>query len=240
MDIEDKTALVTGGSRGLGKAISLALAREGADIAINFRSNWEAAEETVAEIKETGRKAKPYQADVSNYAEVKRMGEEIMNDFGAIDILVNNAGVTGNHSSFDEIGVEEWNRVIDVNLSGTFNCCKVIVPLMEKGKIVNMSSIAGKNGGTLGSHYGASKAGIIGLTFALASELAPDIWVNAIAPGPVETELLSEEVRERCSKLTPFGRVAQPEEVAHSVVFLLENDYVSGEVVDINAARYMD
>ncbi len=240
MDIEDKVALITGGSRGLGKAISIALAEKGADIAINFRSNWEAAEEAKTEVEKTGREAILYQADVSNYEEVKKMAEEILDDFGSIDILVNNAGVTGKHSSFDEIDVEEWRWVIDVNLSGTFNCCKAVVPLMGEGKIVNISSIAGKNGGTVGSHYGASKAGIIGLTFALASELAPDIWVNAVAPGPVETELLSESVKERCSKLTPFGRVAKPGEVAHSVVFLIENDYISGEVIDINAARYMD
>ena len=130
--------------------------------------------------------------------------------------------------------------MIDVNLSGTFNCCKAVVPHMTKGKIVNISSIAGKMGGTIGCHYAASKAGVIGLTFSLATELAPDITVNAVAPGPVDTDLLSPQVKKKLSQMTPFGRIAKPEEIAHTVIFLLENDYVSGEVIDVNAGRYMD
>jgi 3-oxoacyl-[acyl-carrier protein] reductase len=129
---------------------------------------------------------------------------------------------------------------MEVNLTGVFYCCKAVIPQMHTGKIVNMISVAGKNGGTIGPHYAASKAGIIGLTFSLATELAPEITVNAVAPGPVETEFLTREEIERMSSLTPFKRIATPEEVAHAVMFFIENDYVSGEVVDVNAGRYMD
>ncbi len=240
MNLNDKVALITGGDKGIGREISIMIASKGANIAINYHSNEEEAKRTAEKIRSYKRKAKFYRADVAQYDEVKEMVNKIEKDFGKIDILVNNAGIPGENSSLEKITDDEWNRVIEVNLKSMFNCCKAVVPKMKKGKIVNISSIAGKMGGTIGCHYGASKAGVIGLTFALAAELAPLITVNAIAPGPVDTDLISPEKKEELSKLTPFGRIAQPEEIAHTVIYLLENDYVSGEVIDVNAGRYMD
>jgi len=240
MEIEGKTAIVTGGSRGLGRAIAIMLARKGARVAINYRSNREAAELTVSMIEDLGGEARAYMGDVSNFEQMETMVRDVVKDMGQIDILVNNSGISGEHTMVGDITPREWSKVLEVNLSGMFYCCKAVVPHMGKGKIVNMSSVAGKNGGTIGPHYAASKAGAIGLTFSLASELAPEIMVNAVAPGPVATELLTDEEIERMSELTPFRRIATPEEVAHAVVFLIENDYVTGEVVDLNAGRYMD
>ncbi len=166
----------------------------------------------------------------------------VKESLGSIDILVNNAGISGQNSAIGNINIEEWKEVIDVNLTGVFNCCKAVKEELSKnnGKIVNISSIAGKMGGTIGCHYVASKAGVIGLTFALASELAPQVTVNSVVPGLVDTELLSLETKKRFSAQTPFGRIAKPEEIAYTIIYLLENDYVSGEVVDVNAGRYMD
>ena len=242
MELKGKVALVTGGNRGIGRAISIALAEKGADVAVNYHRSKQSAEEVVSMLSALGVRAMPIQADVSDYAQVEAMVDAVVKSFGRLDILVNNAGITGEHVKLSEIPIEEWNRILDVNLKGVFNCCKAAEPFLRraKGKIVNMSSVAGKMGGTIGSHYAASKAGIIGLTFALASELAPDVMVNAVAPGPVDTDLISPEVKKRLASIIPLGRIATPEEIAHAVIFLLENDYVTGEVVDVNAGRYMD
>ena len=242
MELRGKVALVTGGNRGIGRAISIALAEKGADVAVNYRRNRESAEEVVDLLSALGVRAMAIQADVSDYGQVEAMVDAVVKSFGRLDILVNNAGITGEHVKLREIPLEEWDRILDVNLKGVFNCCKAAEPFLRqaKGKIVNMSSVAGKMGGTIGSHYAASKAGIIGLTFALASELAPDVMVNAVAPGPVDTDLISPEVKRRLASIIPLGRIATPEEIAHAVIFLLENDYVTGEVVDVNAGRYMD
>lgn len=242
MELRGKVALVTGGNRGIGRAISIALAEKGADVAVNYRRNRESAEEVVDLLIALGVRAMAIQADVSDYGQVEAMVDAVVKSFGRLDILVNNAGITGEHVKLREIPLEEWDRILDVNLKGVFNCCKAAEPFLRqaKGKIVNMSSVAGKMGGTIGSHYAASKAGIIGLTFALASELAPDVMVNAVAPGPVDTDLISPEVKRRLASIIPLGRIATPKEIAHAVIFLLENDYVTGEVVDVNAGRYMD
>lgn len=242
MKLNGKNAIVTGGDRGIGRAISLALGKKGVNVAINFYKDEDKARETVKEIEEFGVRSLKAQVDIRDFDQVKSMIERVKKRFGGIDILVNNAGISGRNPAIKNIDVEEWKNVIEVNLTGTFNCCKAAEPELRKnnGKIVNISSIAGKMGGTLGCHYAASKAGIIGLTFALASELAPQVTVNAVAPGPVDTELMSSETKKRLSAKTPFGRIARPEEIAHTVIYLLENDYVSGEVIDVNAGRYMD
>lgn len=242
MDIEGKNAVVTGGDRGIGQAISVMLAEKGANVAIHFHRNEEKAKETVDKIKRFGVKTLKIQADVRNYAQIEEMANKAKKTFGSIDILVNNSGISGPNTDLTHITEGEWKDVIDVNLTGVFNCCKAFEAELrkKKGKIVNISSIAGKMGGTIGCHYAASKAGVIGLTFALASELAPDITVNAVAPGPVDTEFISAEIKRKLAAQTPFGRIAAPEEIAHTVIYLLENDYVSGEVVDVNAGRYMD
>ncbi|HIH96638.1 MAG TPA: 3-oxoacyl-ACP reductase FabG [Thermoplasmata archaeon] len=242
MQLEGKNAIVTGGGRNIGRAISIALANKGVNVAINFHKNDKKAQETVEKLEEIGVKSLKIQADVRNFDQVKNMTNRVKKSLGGIDILVNNAGISGQNSTIEKINIEEWKNVIEVNLNGVFNCCKAVEAELRKnkGKVVNISSIAGKMGGSIGCHYAASKAGVIGLTFRLATELAPQVTVNAIAPGPVDTELLSPEIKKKLSGLTPFGRIAKPEEIAHTVVYLLENDYVSGEVIDVNAARYMD
>jgi 3-oxoacyl-[acyl-carrier protein] reductase len=242
MQLKGKNAIVTGGGRNIGRAISIALANKGANVAINFHKDDEKAQETVKKLEEIGVKSLKIQADVRDFNQVKNMVDIVKKSFGSIDILVNNAGISGQNSALEKIDIKEWKDVIDVNLTGVFNCCKGVEAEVKKnnGKIVNISSISGKMGGTIGCHYAASKAGVIGLTFALATEFAPQATVNAVAPGPVDTELLSPETKKKLSNLTPFGRIAKPEEIAHTVIYLLENDYVSGEVIDVNAGRYMD
>jgi len=247
MEIKNKVALVTGSSRGIGKAIALRLAKEGANIAINYLKNKEQAENVAKEAEKHGVKAKIYQADVSNYQEVEEMIQKIVNDFGTIHILINNAGIIPQHFSILDIPVEEWDKILAVNLTGAFNCTKAAIPVMMKngeGKIINLSSVAGKMGGTVGPHYAASKAGIIGMTFSLAQELLKyNITVNAIAPGPIETEMIKSLPEERKKKIlsrVPMGRFGKPEEVAETVVFLIKCDYITGEVIDINGGYYMD
>ncbi len=242
MDLQSKRAVVTGGNRGIGRAISSALAEKGAEVAVHFHQDHKKAEEVVERIQQSGARAFMIQGDISSLGQVESMIESVLEHFGGIDILVNNAGISGPNRTLETIGDEEWKRVMAVNLSGIFYCCKAAASELKKnrGKIVNISSIAGKMGGTIGCHYAASKAGVIGLTFALASELAPAVTVNAVAPGPVDTDLISPQDKQRLSRQTPFGRIARPEEIAHTVVYLLENDYVSGEVIDVNAGRYMD
>jgi 3-oxoacyl-[acyl-carrier protein] reductase len=230
MLLNGKNALVTGGDRGIGRAIALALASKGANVAVCFYKEKERAEETAQKLRVNGVKSLQIQVDVRDFAQIKNMMNIIKDSLGSIDILVNNAGISGQSSAIGKIDIEEWKEVINVNLTGVFNCCKAVEEELRKnnGKIVNISSIAGKMGGTIGCHYAASKAGVIGLTFALASELAPQVTVNAVAPGPVDTELLSLETKKSLSAQTPFGRIAKPEEIAHTVIYLLENDYVSG------------
>ncbi len=245
--IKGKVALVTGASRGIGKTIALELAKKGAKVAVNYNTNRELAENVVSEIKKLGGEAKAYKADVSDYPQVKQMIKAILEDFGTIHILVNNAGVIAKTFSVIEITDEEWDTIINTNLKGAFNCIKAVAPVMIKnkwGKIINISSVAGKMGGTVGPAYAASKAGLIGLTFSVAQELLPhNITVNAIAPGPIETEMIAKLPEERKKKIlsrVPMGRFGTPEEVAKTVIFLIENDYITGEVIDVNGGYYMD
>lgn len=246
MEIKGKVAIVTGASRGIGRAISIKLAEKGAKVAIIYNSRADKAEEVKKEILLKGVECEIYKCDVSDFEEVKRIVEKILNDFDRIDILVNNAGIAIKEK-FIGTKEESWDKTIDVNLKGVFNMCRFVIPYMLRnsgGKIVNLSSLAGRNGGTLGVPYAASKAGIMGLTQALAAEFtSKGILTNAVAPGPVYTDLtnnLSREDLERLEKLSPVGRFAYPEEIAHTIVFLVENDYVSGEIVNVNASRYMN
>jgi len=242
MEIKGKSAIVTGGSRGIGRAIALELAKRGANVGINYVTNETKARKTLSDIEKFDVKGILLKGDVSRIEEVKNFVKKFVDEFKRIDILINNAGILSKNINFLDVSEEEWDRIIDVNLKGTFLVTKEALPFMpDGGKIINMSSIAGKMGGTVGAHYAASKSGIIGLTFALASELAKrKITVNAIAPGPVDTELITEEIKERLSKVTPLGRIATPEEIAKTAIFLIENDFVDGEVIDVNGARYMD
>jgi len=242
MKVEKKVAIVTGASRGIGKAIALKLAERRCNVVVNYFKNKEKALDVVKLVKKCGAEGLAVKADVSKFNEVKEMVEKTIEKFGRIDILVNNAGVISKKYSIAEIDEEEWDRILNVNLKGTFNCCKAVVPHMIEqrvGKIVNISSIAGRMGGMVGVHYAASKAGVLGLTYALASELAEyNITVNAVAPNAVDTEMISEELKEKIAKLTPLKRIAKPEEVAHAVLFLIENDYITAEVIDVNGGRY--
>jgi 3-oxoacyl-[acyl-carrier-protein] reductase (EC 1.1.1.100) len=242
MDIKGKCALITGGSRGIGREVAIQIAKRGGNVGINFRKSREEAEEVKRICSDLGVEAIILQGDVSKREDVNKIVVEFVKKFKKIDILINNAGIAPSNTQLSQISEEEWDEIIDINLKSVFLVTKEALPYIpDGGKIINLSSIAGKMGGTIGPHYAASKAGIIGFTFALASELASrKINVNAVAPGPVDTELVSEEVKKRLSELTPLKRIATPFEIAHTIIFLIENDFVHGEVVDVNGGRYMD
>ena len=179
-------------------------------------------------------------ADVSSRNDVKSMVNKVVEKFGGIDILINNAGILGKGIKPEEINDDDWDRVIGVNLTGTFFVTQEVIRYMKRGKIVNIASIAGKDGGTVGVHYAASKGGLIALTFNLAKHLAPNIQVNAIAPGPVKTDLIPRDILDNLKSLSLTRDIAKPEEIAHTVIFLLENDHITGEVIDVNGGRLMD
>jgi len=229
--LEDRVALVTGGSRGIGKAIIYALAEEGADVGVNYIRSKESAEQVCEDIrKENGVKAIALKADVSILDEVQGMMDTMLKEFGRIDILVNNAGIQCRGKLVD-ISLDDWNRVIATNLTGVFLCTKAVLPSMLKrkqGRIINIASQHGQVGKVERSAYGATKGGVIALTKALAREVARDgILVNCVAPGPVETDLLanaSQEWRETTQNSLPLGRFGWPKEVATSVVFLASSD----------------
>ncbi|WP_461866904.1 SDR family NAD(P)-dependent oxidoreductase [Thermococcus sp.] len=234
MELTGKVAIITGGGRGIGWAIAVALAAKGANVAINYAHSREKAEETAELCRSHGVDAITVKAEVSNREEVRKMVEEVVNHFGRIDILVNNAGILGKAIKPMEVTDDDWDAVLGVNLKGAFIVTQEVLKYMKGGKIVNIASIAGKDGGTVGPHYAASKGGLIALTFNLARHLAPNILVNAIAPGPVDTELIGPEIKERLRSLS------LTEEIAHAVIFLLENDHITGELIDVNGGRLMD
>jgi 3-oxoacyl-[acyl-carrier protein] reductase len=240
-------ALVTGASRGIGKEIALALAEAGASVAINFRSSEEGATDVAKKIEELGGTSWIYPADISNYDETINMKKQIEKYFGKIDILVNNAGVNVD-KLFVNMDQEAWNRVISVNLNGVFNCCNVFADdLMEseQGRVINITSIVGQMGNVGQVNYAASKAGIIGMTKALAKEFArKGITVNAVAPGFIETDMLSgvpDKIKERILTQIPAKRFGKPEEVAHAVTYLASKQagYITGHVLSINGGMYV-
>jgi len=249
MRLKDKTALVTGGARGIGRGIAEALAGEGASVAV-ADVDLEEAQKTVAGLPAPGaRKHLAAEVDVADSASVERMLDTIRETWGALHVLVNNAGICPLHS-FEEISEEEWDRVIAVNLKGAFLCSRRALPLLKEargGRIINISSVAGKMGALVaGAHYAASKAGMMGLTWSLARYCAGfGITVNAVAPATVETELTaswSEEQRRALCSAVPLGRLGRPEDIAAAVVFLAspEAGYITGEVLDVNGGFRMD
>jgi 3-oxoacyl-[acyl-carrier protein] reductase len=246
LKLAGRVALVTGAAQGIGKAVALLLARNGADIVVSD-INLEKAEETANEIKSIGRKALAVKGDVANWNDVERMVEVILEKFAKIDILVNNAGITRDKLVL-RMTEEDWDAVLDVNLKGTFHCTKAVVRHMAKqrsGKIVNIASVVGEMGNAGQANYSASKAGVIGLTKTIAREFAQrGININAIAPGYIETpmtEVLPEKAKEELKKLIPMERLGKPEDVAEAVLFLVseESNYITGHVLNVNGGIYM-
>ena len=247
VSLEGKIALITGASRGIGRAIALLFAQNGADIIINYLKNEAAAREVASQVEAWGRKAFLSRADVANRADVEAMGQEIKQQTGGVDILVNNAGISLTNNLYG-LTQEVWDQVIATNLTGLFNTCQVLVPLIRSGgggRIINMASIAGRRGSMFGDvHYASAKAGVIGFTQTLARTLAPDITVNAVAPGVTISDMLSENSEEHVSyivKNTPMGRAATAEEVAGVCLFLASKlaGYLTGVTVDVNGGNFM-
>jgi len=240
-ELKNRIALVTGGSRGIGAAVAVALARAGADVAVNYRQRSAAAHAVCAEIVRLGRKALAVQADVSVASEVKRMVAEIEAGLGPIDILVNNAGIA-KPRSLEEITEAEWDETLTVNLKSVFLLTQAVVGGMRKrqwGRIVNLSSVAAHTGGAVGPHYTASKAAIIGLTHACAASLIREgITVNAIAPALIETEMVTKNMNVSPA-LIPMGHFGAVEDVASVAVMLATNDYMSGQTILVDGGRHM-
>lgn len=242
-----RVAIITGGSRGIGRAVALRLAREEVKVIITYVKGKEAAENVVKEIITQGGEAWAYQFDVADFTETQKIFEEILAKFGRIDYLINNAGVTRD-GLFMRMKEEDWDKVIDTNLKGAFNCIKGVVRTMLKqkfGRIVNITSVVAFTGNVGQANYVASKAGLVGLTKTLAKELAPKgITVNAVAPGFIETDMtanLPEKIKEYMLNLIPLGRFGKPEDVAEAVAFLVSDKaaYITGQVIHVNGGMYM-
>ena len=241
----NKVAFITGGTRGIGKQIALTLAKEGCDIALNYRNQTEDLNTLKKEIEQNKVKCLLVQGDVSNFENCEEMTNKIIEEFGKIDILVNNAGITKDMLLM-RMKKEDFEQVIDVNLVGTFNVTKNVIPYMMKaheGRIVNISSVVGVAGNAGQTNYSASKAGIIGFTKSLAKEVGSrNILVNAVAPGFIQTDMtavLKEEVKEEIAKNIPLKRMGTAQDVANVVKFLVSEDssYVTGQVIHIDG-RY--
>lgn len=246
MKLEGKTAIVTGAARGIGRAIAIALVREGASLVL---ADLKPSKETVSQIINAGFTAKAIHTDVSDPEAVENLVSETLSLFGSVDILVNNAGII-HRGDFMDLKREDWESILQVNLGGTFNCCRSVVPHLVKqrsGKIINITSVAGKIGDiTASPAYGTSKGAINTLTKSLARQLAEfGINVNAIAPHAIETDMSaewSEEKRRAIIDAIPLKRLGKPEEVAAAVVFLCSEDagFITGEIMNINGGYLMD
>lgn len=247
MQLKGKTAIVTGGSRGIGRAIALELAAKGANVAVNYTSNRESAEKVVAEIEAMGAAAMAVKADVSNSEEVENLVKEVLNRFDSIDILINNAGITRDNLLI-RMTEKEFDEVLGTNLKGAFNCTKTVSKVMIKqksGKIINVSSVVGIIGNAGQSNYAAAKAGLIGFTKSIAKELGKrGITVNAVAPGFIDTDMTSklpERAKEEFIKNIPMLRPGKPVDVAKAVLFLASenSDYITGQVINIDGGMVM-
>jgi 3-oxoacyl-[acyl-carrier protein] reductase len=247
MDLQGKVAIVTGGSMGIGHAIALDLAAHGADVAINYRKHADEANAVVAGIEKMGRRGLAVQADVTSFADAQRMVDTVREKFGRLDILVNNAGVNRDGVVW-KMTESQWDEVLDTNLKGYFNYIRAAAPVFKEqgsGKIVNITSINGLRGKFGQSNYSAAKAGIVGLTKAVARELGKfSVNVNAVAPGLIETDMMKEapqDVKDKALAEIVLGRLGAPEEVAHVVAFLC-SDYarhITGEVIKVDGGQYI-
>lgn len=247
MQLEGRAALVTGGTRGIGRAIVVALAKAGADVALTYNSNEALAQEVVAEVQALGRRAKAIKVDVSIVDEAASAIEETTKEFGKLDILVNNAGVTKD-TLLMRMSESDWDLVIDTNLKGVFNTTKAAIrPMMsqKRGKVINITSVVALTGNPGQANYCASKAGVIGFTKSVAKEVASrNITVNAIAPGFIETDMtskLNDAQKDALMGLIPLKRAGKPEDIANTVVFLASDagDYITGQTLIVDGGMAM-
>lgn len=242
MLLDNRVVLVTGGSRGIGRAIALGAAREGARVAINYATNVEAAEEVAAAIRGAGGEVALFQADVSKPAQAESMVEEVVYRFGGLDVLVNNAGITRD-ALLLRMKDDDWDKVIETNLRSVFSCSKAAIRFMIKqryGRIINIASTVALTGNVGQANYAAAKAGIIGFTKSIAKELAPrGVTANVVAPGFIETDMtsvLKEEVRQAIKSRIPLGRFGSPDDVARVVIFLASDgaSYITGQTIVVD------
>jgi 3-oxoacyl-[acyl-carrier protein] reductase len=239
--LQNRVALVTGASRGIGRSIAIALAAAGADVAVNYRKEQFASAEVCAEIQRLGRRAVPVQADVSLSPEVDGLVTAVERDLGPVDILVNNAGIT-QVKHFSELTESDWDEILRVNLKSAFLVTLRVLPGMRQrrwGRIINLSSVAAQTGGVIGPHYAASKAGLIGLTHSYASLLAQEgITANAIAPALIATDMVTSNPHASAGRL-PVGFFGSPDEVSRVAVVLAESDFITGQTISVNGGWYM-
>ena len=247
MLLDGKVVLVTGGSRGIGRAVALEMAKAGAKVVVNYAGNANAAEEVVTAIKELGGSAIAVQADVANGEAVENLVKQTMEAFGRIDILVNNAGITRD-GLLMRMKETDWDAVMDTNLKGIFHCTKAVAKIMMKqrvGRIINMTSVVGITGNAGQANYAAAKAGVIGFTKSMARELASrGITVNAVAPGYIATDMtavLSEQVRTEMAEKIPAGRLGMPQDIAAAAVFLASDaaGYITGQTLNVDGGMVM-
>lgn len=245
--LENKVAIVTGGSRGIGRSIALKLAEKGAKVAVNYAGREDAANETVNMIQQQGGNAMAIKANVADFDDVQQMVKQVIDAFGSLDILVNNAGIARDNLIM-RMKEADWDDVISTNLKGVFNCTKAVTRQMmrqRKGRIINISSIVGVSGNAGQANYVAAKAGVIGLTKSTAKELASrNITVNVIAPGFIETEMtdeLNESLKEDMLKQIPLATFGQPEDVANVVAFLAsdKSKYMTGQTIHVDGGMVM-
>jgi 3-oxoacyl-[acyl-carrier protein] reductase len=245
--LKGKTAVITGASRGIGRAIALKLAKLGANIVVNYRNSEDAVKEVVREIQALGATALAIQCDISSYSDVENMMKKSLEQFGTIDILVNNAGITKD-GLLMRMKEEDFDSVIDINLKGAFNCTRHVSAIMLKqrqGRIINISSVSGLTGNAGQVNYSSAKAGILGMTKAVARELASrNVTCNAVAPGYIQTDMtdgLSEKVKDTIMSTIPLKRLGMPEDVANAVAFLAseEASYITGQVINVDGGMVM-
>jgi 3-oxoacyl-[acyl-carrier protein] reductase len=247
MELEGRVAIVTGGTRGIGRAIALDLAANGADVALNYRKSVDLAAELAEAIRDMGRRALVIQADVSSFDDAQAMVQQVLEEFGRLDILINNAGMNWDGVVW-KMTEEQWDRVIEVDLKGTFNYTRAATPIFRDqraGKIVNITSINGLRGKFGQTNYSAAKAGVIGFTKACARDLGRyGVNVNSVAPGLIETEMVKEApetVREMALAEIVLGRLGLPEEVAYVVTFLCTEKarHITGQVIQVDGGQYI-